>query len=90
MISDILDSPNPRSCTRTVSGSSTGVAGDEGSGNFRGYCDDSSSCRDSPRSVISDDADCKGRDERENREDSLGASDSDVERSGQAGEHIDH
>ncbi len=81
MISDILDSPNTRS-TRTTSASS-GAAADEGSGSYAdGYCDDPSNGRDSPRSTISDDADSK---ERENREDSLGASDSDVERSSQSG-----
>lgn len=73
MISDILDSPSSRSGARTCSSS---TAPDESNG---GYCDDPSNGRDSPRSVVSDDAEGK------EREDSIGASDSDVERSGQSG-----
>lgn len=49
---------------------------------YGSFCDDASTGRESPRSVVSDDADGK---EREHREDSMGASDSDQERSGQAG-----
>lgn len=81
MISDILDSPSSRS--RTCS-TASGSAPNEGSGvgSYGSFCDDASTGRESPRSVVSDDVDGK---ERENMEDSMGASDSDVERSGQAG-----
>lgn len=84
MISDILDSsPNSRCGRRTCSTTSTVSAPDEGSVAGYGACnDDPTNGRDSPRSVVSDDAEAR---ERENREDSTGASDSDVERSGQGG-----
>lgn len=80
MISDILDSPSSRSARNS---STTSSAPEETSSrSYGGYCEDPSNGRDSPRSVASDDVEGK---ERENREDSIGASDSDVERSGQAG-----
>lgn len=83
MISDILDSStntrssNARTCS---SASSTGTALDEGR---TSCCEDLPNGRDSPRSTFSDDVDCK--EEREKREDSLGASDSDTERPNQTG-----
>lgn len=77
MISDILDSPSSRSSARTFSTASSNTHEECN----RSYCDDASNGRDSPRSVVSDDVEGKDRD---NREDSIG-SDSDVERSGQAG-----
>ena len=82
MISDILDSPSSRRNARTCSTASSN-APEEGcsSRGFGNYCDDASNGRDSPRSVVSDDVEGK---ERDHREDSIG-SDSDVERSGQAG-----
>ena len=80
MISDILDSPGSRS--RSCNSSAGGVI-DKASASFRAYSDEPSNGRDSPGSVVSDDAEAK---ERDNREDSVGASDSDVERSSQSGE----
>lgn len=84
MISDILDSSNTRSSSSSVrsttcSASSVGTALDEGRNSC---CEDLSNGRDSPRSTFSDDVDCK--EERDKREDSLGASDSDTERPNQA------
>lgn len=84
MISDILDhdSPSSRRNARTCSSASSNAPEDGCSGRgFGNYCDDASNGRDSPRSVVSDDVEGK---ERDHREDSIG-SDSDVERSGQAG-----
>ena len=79
MISDILDSSNTRcSSTRNISCSATAM--DEGRSS---YCEDLSNGRDSPRSTFSDDVECK--EERDKREDSLGASDSDTERPNQSG-----
>lgn len=52
---------------------------EEVAASYRGYSEEPSNGRDSPRSVVSDDVEGK------EREDSVGASDSDVERSGQPG-----
>ena len=85
MISDILDSPPRSRSARPCSTASSSAPEEAGSRrSFGVYCDDASNGRDSPRSVVSDDAEGK---ERDNREDSIGASDSDVERSGQAGRY---
>lgn len=80
MISDILDSSSSSS-RRTCNSTSSSNAGpdEQGSRSYGGYCYDPSSGRDSPRSVVSDDAESK------EREDSVGASDSDMERSSQTG-----
>lgn len=86
MISDILDSPPRSRSARPCSTASSSAPEEAGSRrSFGVYCDDASNGRDSPRSVVSDDAEGK---ERDNREDSIGASDSDVERSGQAGNSL--
>lgn len=77
MISDILDSPSSRRACSTSSNVSA-PAEDVGAG-YRAYSEDPSNGRDSPRSIVSDDVEGK------EREDSVGASDSDVERSGQSG-----
>lgn len=80
MISDILERSSSRSSARTCSTASCSSSNAPEEANSRSsYCEDPS--RDSPRSIVSDDAEAK---ERDHREDSIG-SDSDVERSGQAG-----
>ena len=71
MISDILDSPSSR---RACSTSSSVSAPAEEIQSYRAYSEDPPNGRDSPRSIVSDDV------ERKEREDSVGASDSDVER----------